>query len=154
MEKYRKFLKAHDWEETPDIETDQMKKVTPPPLQKPYPEEATLIDLIPPTEFTVGNIPLIEALNYRKSRRGFTKEPLTLEEISFLLWVTQGVHKIHIDQLHGKARTTKRIVPSGGSRHPYVVDRWLMHTCYGLERDQGMPINFFRFRNYPCCNLL
>jgi SagB-type dehydrogenase family enzyme len=115
----RKFLKAYDWNVGPDIQTDQQKGVPHPPFQKPYPIDATLIDLISPTEFDIPPIHLLEAINRRKSHRGFIDEPLTLEELSFLLWVTQGVHKVAVDNRHGKINTTKRTVPSGGSRHPY-----------------------------------
>ncbi|MFX0171040.1 MAG: SagB/ThcOx family dehydrogenase [Candidatus Hodarchaeota archaeon] len=138
MEKYRKFLKTHNWEETPDIVTDQQKKVTPPPLQKPCPKDNTLIDLIPPKEFSVGNIPLIIAINSRKSRRGFTNDPLTLEELSFLLWVTQGVREIDIDRRHGNVKTTKRTVPSGGSRHPY-------ETYLIVNRIKGIQPGIYRY---------
>jgi SagB-type dehydrogenase family enzyme len=138
VEKYRKFLKAHDWEETPDIVTDQQKKVTPPPLQKPCPKDNTLIDLIPPKEFSVGNIPLINAINSRKSRRGFTNDPLTLEELSFLLWVTQGVREIDIDRRHGNVKTTKRTVPSGGSRHPY-------ETYLVVNNIKGIQSGIYRY---------
>ncbi len=118
IETNRNFLRAHDWTKTPDIVTDQQKEIPPPPLQKPYPTDAKLIDLIPVEKLTSGNISLIDAINHRKSRRGFVKDPLTLEELSFLLWVTQGIREIVEDRRHG-AQATKRTVPSGGSRHPY-----------------------------------
>ena len=119
MEAGRKFLKAHDWNQTPDIITDQQKGIPPPPFQKPNPEDGSLIDLVAPQDFSINHIPLLEAIIRRKSRRGFIDEPLSLEELSFLLWATQGVHKVAVDNRHGKIKTTKRTVPSGGSRHPY-----------------------------------
>jgi len=114
----RAFLKAHDWSSTPDIETDQQKNIPPPPYQKEYPEEAILIDLIKPEKIKLGQISLMTAINNRKSRRGFINHPFTLEELSFLLWVTQGIKEFDNDLRHG-AKTSKRTVPSGGSRHPF-----------------------------------
>jgi SagB-type dehydrogenase family enzyme len=119
MENGRKFLKAYDWNQTPDIRSDQQKGIPPPPFQKPYPKDARLIELVSPQNFTIKQISLLEAINRRTSRRGFIDEPLSLEELSFLLWVTQGVHRVAVDTRHGKIETTKRTVPSGGSRHPY-----------------------------------
>lgn len=127
MEPYRKFLKAYRWDEWAELETDQRKKIAPPPPQKPYPQDARLIDLIEPKDLTVGKMPLIEAISHRKSHRKFTHGSLTLEELSFLLWATQGVREV----LSG-GTVTRRTVPSGGSRHPletYLV----VNRVSGLE---------------------
>ncbi|MFX0086432.1 MAG: SagB/ThcOx family dehydrogenase [Candidatus Hodarchaeota archaeon] len=137
IETNRNFLKAHDWAKTPDIVTDQQKKIPAPPLQKHYPKDAQLIDLIPCEKLILGNISLIDAIKHRKSRRGFVKDPLTLEELSFLLWVTQGIREIVEDRRHG-ARTTKRTVPSGGSRHPY-------ETYLIINRVQSLQPGIYRY---------
>ena len=126
MESYRKFLKAERWDEWEELETDQRKKNPPPPPQKPYSKGATLIELINPKNLTIGNMPLIEAISFRKSRRKFTNESLTLEELSFLLWATQGVRKIS-----GGGTVTRRTVPSGGSRHPF-------ETYLLINRERGI----------------
>lgn len=114
IEMRRKFLRNDLIEELDEVISDQEKKVPPPPLQKPYPGNALLIDLIPEEKFNIGQESLIKIINQRKSRREFTQEPLTLEELSFLLWVTQGVKEIS-----GDGVKTKRTVPSAGSRHPF-----------------------------------
>ena len=116
MKTGRKFLEAGPWDEWLKQDTDQRKKVPPPPLQKPYPEDAKLIDLVAPKDLTAGNMPLIEAINRRKSHRRYTAEALSLEEISFLLWAAQGVREIV-----EKGAATRRTVPSAGSRHPFEV---------------------------------
>jgi SagB-type dehydrogenase family enzyme len=112
----RKLLEAGPWGEWAKQDTDQRRKVTPPPLQKPYPVDTKLIDLMPAEDLTVGRMPLIEAINRRRSRRRYTSEALTLEELSFLLWAAQGVQEI---AKNGDA--TRRTVPSGGSRHPFEL---------------------------------
>lgn len=39
----------------------------------------------------IGPIAFKEAIAHRESRRKFTAQPLSLDELSFLLWSTQGV---------------------------------------------------------------
>ena len=91
MTSYRKYLKNQTLPGMSEMETDQMKGLLPPPIQKPYPEGASLIDMVSPDAFTLGRTALIDALRGRESHREYTEEPLSLEELSFLLWATQGV---------------------------------------------------------------
>jgi SagB-type dehydrogenase family enzyme len=133
METYRKFLKADRWDEWAELETDQRKKIPPPSPQKPSPKDATLIELVVPKDLTVGKMPLIEAISRRKSHRKFTKESLTLEELSFLLWATQGVREVS-----GGGAATRRTVPSGGSRHPF-------ETYLLINRVNGLEPGFYRY---------
>jgi hypothetical protein len=132
METCRKFLKSDRWEEWKEYETDQRKGVPAPPPQKSYPEGATLIDLVAPDDLVIGQMPVIEAIRRRRSRREFTEEPLNLEELSFLLWATQGIDE-EATQAFGdwlaikdatalKARAILRTVPSAGGRHPFETN--------------------------------
>jgi SagB-type dehydrogenase family enzyme len=127
IETHRQFLKPKEWSEWETLERDQAKGVPHPPLQKPYPPDATLVDLIDPDDLTVGTMPVRDAIRSRKSRRKFTAEPLTLEELSFLLWATQGVHRVWRQGI-----ATRRTVPSGGSRHPFETTL-LVYRVDGLE---------------------
>jgi SagB-type dehydrogenase family enzyme len=132
----RDLLKAHDYNAVPPEdwwEPDQRKDVPPPPLEKPYDSDATLIDLIDPKDFTVGQISLYEAIANRKSRRAFTDESLSLEELSFLLWSTQGVREIDKNKVW-----TKRVVPSGGGRQPY-------ETYLLVYRVDGLDVGIYRY---------
>lgn len=113
--------------------SDQLKKLPPPPLQKPYPETATLIDLINPEDFNIGKMPFSEVINKRRSRRKFTKDLITLEELSFLLWTTQGVQRII-----GDGNATWRTVPSGGARHPFET-----YLC--LYQVEGLQSGLYRY---------
>ena len=81
----REFLRADIWEDWRNLETDQKNRVQRPPPEQPWPDGATLIDLVSPEDLTVGTMPLIQAIGRRKSRRRYTSDPLTLEELSFLL---------------------------------------------------------------------
>jgi len=114
LEMYRNFLKAHWWKERDKIPTDLKKKLPPPLSQKPVPDNAEMIDLVHPEEMVLGNMPVLEAIKRRKSRRKFTEDPLSLEELSFLLWTTQGLR-----DTEGKSSTNWRTVPSAGARHPF-----------------------------------
>ncbi|MBW2983530.1 SagB/ThcOx family dehydrogenase [Candidatus Woesearchaeota archaeon] len=59
-----------------------------------------------------GAVSLEKTLSERKSERSFTAEPLSLNEISQLLWASQG-----IDAVTGATRTA----PSAGALHPLEI---------------------------------
>jgi len=132
----RDLLKAHDYNAFPPEdwwEPDQRKGVAPPPLEKPYDENTQLIDLVESNEFNVGRISLIDAIANRESRRVFTDEPLTLKELSFLLWATQGVRVVDENKVW-----TKRVVPSGGGRQPF-------ETYLLVDRVNGIKRGIYRY---------
>ncbi len=61
---------------------------------------------------------LYTCINNRRSRRTFKDTPITLEELSFLLWSTQGIQKI-IPAYKNTGYITLRPVPSAGGRHSF-----------------------------------
>ena len=93
-------------------QTDQNKGVAPPPIEKPYDPGSKRIDLVSPDQFGgIGKTNLIAAMGKRQSRRVYNRTPLSIAEISFLLWATQGVMQ-RLDAGHAR-----RTVPSAGCRH-------------------------------------
>lgn len=90
--------------------TDQNKGIAPPPLEKPYSHDAPKIKLREADWGRKFPINLTEAMASRESRRRYSDEPLNLEELSFLLWATQGVRFI-------AGANAFRTVPSAGCRH-------------------------------------
>jgi SagB-type dehydrogenase family enzyme len=130
---YRKFMKCDLWLEMENEPTDQQKKMPYPLLQKPYPQDATLINLVAPEDLTVGALSVREAIMRRQSRRKFTEEALTLEELSFLLWATQGVRKIFREYV-----ALFRTVPSAGARHPF-------ETYLVVNRVAGLAPGLYRY---------
>ncbi|MFW9921814.1 MAG: SagB/ThcOx family dehydrogenase [Candidatus Thorarchaeota archaeon] len=126
---YRKYLKNPIIED----ETDQQKGLPVPPIQKPYPDDAELIDLISAKDFTIGNVSLINSINNRESRRKYSEEELSLEELSFLLWSTQGVKRLVRNGL-----LTLRTVPSGGGMHPF-------ETYLIINRVKGINPGLYRY---------
>ena len=133
---YRKFMKNIAWLEMQGTPTDQQKRFQPPPLQKPYPEDAVLVDLVPPETLTLQTLSTLEAINKRRSQRTYTDAPLTLEELSYLLWATQGVHEVWREGV-----AVRRTVPSAGARHAfetYVVINRVTDLEPGLYRYLSM----------------
>jgi SagB-type dehydrogenase family enzyme len=114
MARGRYFLRSEGWREFLTLETDQKKKLPPLPAQKPCPADARLFDLPSPESLDLGTMPLAEAIRRRQSRRKYGAEPLTLAELSFLLWAVQGVTTVD-----GDSQRSHRTVPSGGGRHPF-----------------------------------
>ncbi len=127
---YRKHLKNF-------IETEpaaRVKGLEAPSIQKPYPKEAKLIDLVPPSKISLGKKTMLaDAINNRVSRRFFTGDPLNLEELSFLLWCTQGIKKVLPNGVN-----SKRTVPSGGALHP-------IETYLAIQHITGVEPGLYRY---------
>ena len=96
-----------------DFVSDQDMKLPQPPLVKENMREES-IKL--PTDFENLEInnDFMSVINNRKSNRVYTEENITLLQLSYLLWATQGVKGIR-----GKKYATLRTVPSGGARHGF-----------------------------------
>ena len=128
--RYRRFLKSDLWPELGRYESDQKKKIPPPEKQKPIPDEAKLFDLIDSENLTSGEMPLIDVIRRRRSRRKYSEDSLTIDELSFLLWATQGISAPGRDRL--------RTVPSGGARHPF-------ETYLVISRVDGFERGLYRY---------
>lgn len=113
--------------------TDQRLGLPQPPLQKAYAPDAMLIDLPSPREVALGPTDLFELIGRRQSRREYSDKPITLQELSFLLWATQGVKRIVRDGF-----ATLRTVPSGGSRHAF-------ETYLAVNRVVGLEPGIYRY---------
>jgi SagB-type dehydrogenase family enzyme len=129
----RKSIKGDPWSEWSTLELDQRNGVPVPPLQKPYPPGSTLIDLIPPADFKIGGMSVLKAIELRESVRSYKPDLLTLDELSFLLWATQGVKSIIRD-----GYASKRTVPSGGARHPF-------ETYLAVQRVETLKPGLYRY---------
>src|SRR4030042_5304944 len=113
IEKYRYFLKDDIRLVTDFTQTDQNLGVKPPPVEKPFPADGKRIALIKPGKWqNIKETGLISAIKNRKRQRKYSDVPLSNEELSFLLWATQGVRK-------NLGSTVLRNVPSAGNRHPF-----------------------------------
>lgn len=92
--------------------SDQLRGIPMPNPTKPYPETDPIIVLPPPSEYFIKKRHIFTCLRDRKSRRSYTTAPMRLEELSYLLWATQGVKEVILD-----GKLTLRTVPSAGARH-------------------------------------
>jgi len=132
IEKHRYFLKDEIRKTLDFSKTDQNRGIEPPPVEKPFSEEATRIDLVSPGDWeNVGSVDLESAIRNRASRRHYSGAPLTQEELSFLLWATQGMRQ----WLDGG--TALRTVPSAGARHAletYLCVLDVTDLCVGFYR--------------------
>ncbi len=112
-----------------DIKSGQQLGEAMPAVQKPYPADAKLIDL-PKDNFQINNISLFDAIKNRRSRRTFSGEALSLNELSFLLWATQGMRENKSHRL--------RNVASAGARHPF-------ETYLAIYNVEGLTPGLYRF---------
>ncbi len=136
MEDYRNHranLKSVGWEQVRILETDQKKGVPHPDLEKGVPEGAKTIKLPAFQEVAQRETRFYPLFHDRKSHRKFLEEGLFLEEVSFLLWATQGLKSITKD-----GATSFRTVPSGGSRHSF-------ETYVFAQKVDGLKPGLYRY---------
>ncbi len=91
----------------------QSQGVPQPALELPYPPQAALIDLPSPDSLHIPALDLRLAIEQRRTLRHYQETPLTLSELSYLLWATQGVQNVT------NRPVTFRTVPSAGARHAF-----------------------------------
>jgi SagB-type dehydrogenase family enzyme len=84
-----------------------------PPLELPLPEGAEILPLPDGKSLTLNTVDLIKLVEKRETLRKYTPSALSLIELSFLLWGTQGVKMVTEKSI------IRRTVPSAGSRHPF-----------------------------------
>ena len=134
MNSYRQYFRNQTLPGMTDMETPMMKGLPIPPIEKPYPQGAALIDL-PSHEAcrSISKTALVDAIAGRESRRLFSDEALSTRELAFLLWATQGVRGLIRDGL-----VTLRNVPSGGGMHPF-------ETYVAALRVEGLEPGVYRY---------
>ena len=114
--------------------TDQSQGLPPPPLQVPCPPDAVRINLPDGREALarLAKMPVGEAIARRESVRHFQAAPLTLDELSALLWATQGVRQML------NPVSARRTVPSAGARHA-------LETYLAVSRVEGLPAGLYHY---------
>lgn len=103
-----------------------------PPLELPFPGDGIRIPLVKPDEIHVPSMDLRTAIENRRTRRVYSPENLSLAELSYLLWTTQGVKKVT------KRPSTARNVPSAGARHAF-------ETLVLVNRVDGLQPGLYRY---------
>ena len=134
LDRCREFLKDTIRQQIDFSQTDQHTGIAPPPLEKPFPADAKRFDLPPVGQWEgIETVDLATAIGDRQSRRRFSPDPLTLDELSFLLWATQGVRERDDDE-----GTVLRTVPSAGNRHA-------VETYIAVQRVSGLEPGLYRY---------
>ena len=127
MDSNRAFLKDSLRLQIDFSRTDQNLGVEPPPLQKPPGAEQQLIILPGQDAFQAfQGTDLVAAIARRCSHRRFRSQSLTLAELAFLLWATQGIKEVLAPGC------ALRTVPSAGCRHAFET-YLLIHAVETLE---------------------
>ncbi len=113
-------------------EPPQRMGVLQPPLELPVPAGAERISLPRPETLSMPSMDLRTAIEQRHSQRRYSALPLSQEELSYLLWVTQGVKKVT------DRPATLRTVPSAGARHSF-------ETYMLVNQVDGLQPGLYRF---------
>lgn len=111
--------------------SDQQKGLPQPPLEIPFEPSKRLTNLPTPQSIQTDPIDVRKAIENRRSIREYSSQPLTLGELSFLLWCTQGVK-----QVTGRPATS-RTVPSAGARH--ALETYLL-----VNRVEGLQLGLLQ----------
>jgi len=111
-DQYRKFLKSN-FTEFKTIKTDAKKGTSQPPKVKPYEINSNLVDLPMVNENSLTNKNIYTCIKERRSTRFYSDKPISLEELSYLLWATQGITSTN------KAGLMFRTVPCSGATHSF-----------------------------------
>ncbi len=112
FEKNREFLKSGFGK---SFDSGQKRGEDQPHYLKDYKGEGDLIDLGEPSPSLIKNRDIYDCILSRETRRLFKEDqPMKLEELSYILKLTQGVKRVRKDN-----KTLKRYVPSASGRHSY-----------------------------------
>lgn len=110
--------------------SDQERRLPQPPLETLIEEEGEAVLLPDPGEGTTDLRSLIDS---RMSIRNYADVPISLQDLSYLLWCTQGVKEVV------GAQATLRTVPSAGARH--AIETYLL-----VNRVHELPPGLYRYR--------
>jgi SagB-type dehydrogenase family enzyme len=103
-----------------------------PSFEKPLEDGAEVLSLPDGQSLNLDPIDLIELVEKRETLRKYSPAELTLTELAYLLWGTQGVKSVTDKPV------TKRTVPSAGSRHPF-------ETYLLINRVEGLKPGLYRY---------
>ena len=112
--------------------SDQYLGKPQPPIQLKFDENQPVIKLTKPSQIINESVDVRKIIEQRKSIRNYSQVPLTVDQLSYLLWCTQGVKEI----IQGTA--TIRNVPSAGARH--ALETYLL-----INNVDGITPGLYRF---------
>jgi SagB-type dehydrogenase family enzyme len=118
--------------------SDQSQGIPAPPLEKAAPEGTAVIPLPRSDEIAVSPMDCRTAIEERRSIRHYARNPLTIDELAFLCWTTQGIVDIKAPYY------TLRNVPSAGGRHAF-------ETYLLINRVGGLEPGLYRYLAFSHC---
>ncbi|MDZ7334808.1 MAG: SagB/ThcOx family dehydrogenase [candidate division KSB1 bacterium] len=126
--------------------SDMSRGIPVPQAEKPIPPDVPQVAL-PKTEPLLSKFgkEIFFIIKQRRSRRDYLEKPLSLEQLSLLLWATQGLQQAGYGY-------TLRTVPSAGARHPletYLLINHLEQLQSGLYRYSPSRHAVIQLRNDP-----
>lgn len=116
-----------------NVVTDQDKDLKQPNLTKPFDDTARIINLPKANENILTKKEVHGCINDRRSHREYIDCLISIDELSYLLWATQGV-----EEIKGDNYATLRPVPSAGARHPF-------ETYLSVNRVEGLQKGIYRY---------
>lgn len=114
------------------VVSDQNREIRQPALTKKIDEEGIIINLPKANKNILIKKEVHDCINDRQSHRIYTDCLLSIDELSYLLWATQGVKEVKGDN------ATIRTVPSAGARHPF-------ETYLAINRVEGLRKGVYRY---------
>ncbi|HWQ43459.1 MAG TPA: SagB/ThcOx family dehydrogenase [Desulfosporosinus sp.] len=112
--------------------SDQYLGKPQPPIQLEFDKTQPIIKLPKPSEIINEPVDIRKIIEQRKSIRDYSEVPLTVDQLSYLLWCTQGVKEIF------RGTATLRNVPSAGARH--ALETYLL-----INNVAGITPGLYRF---------
>ncbi|HIH71673.1 MAG: hypothetical protein PWP13_506 [Methanothermobacter sp.] len=131
IERNRYFLKDSIRKRVDFSRTPQSMGVEAPPFEKPWEPDSERFDLPVRDWAELIDANIVTCIRNRRSRRSYLDTPLDLDELSFLLWATQGIRIIAGD-------TAFRNVPSAGCRHTF-------ETYLAVFNVEGLDMGLYRY---------
>lgn len=110
----------------------QSRGLPQPPLELPYDTTQRPLDLPAPDALPLEPVDLREVITRRATVRNYVPDPVSPEELSYLLWCTQGIKE------HRGSYATVRTVPSAGARHAF-------ETLLLVNRVEGIAPGVYRY---------
>lgn len=126
--------------------SDMSRGIPVPQPEKSIPPDVPQV-ILPKTEPLLSKFgkDLFFFIKQRRSRRDYLEKPLSLEQLSLLLWATQGLKEVGYGY-------SLRTVPSAGARHPletYLLINHVERLQSGLYRYSPSRHAVIQFNNDP-----
>lgn len=134
FEAQRAFLKT-DFKMLKGVKTGAAQGIPQPAIQKEAEVGAVIIELPAPNVCKLTKPDTRQCIGDRKSVRKYTDEEISLEELSYLLWATQGTRGTNS---HGKIMRT---VPSAGATNTF-------ETYLFVKNVEGLQQGIYRYQAY------